>query len=95
MIKRVISFALYQPLFIVFGLILFVGAGLIAFKNLPVDPNRDLIPVSLLALNPSVLIVNASLPVQSLPELIAYARSNPNRMLAKRKAASEPKRNRL
>jgi tripartite-type tricarboxylate transporter receptor subunit TctC len=52
----------------------------VLFKNLPVDPNRDLIPVSLLALNPSVLIVNASLPVQSLPELIAYARANPGKL---------------
>jgi len=40
-IKRIISFALYQPLFIVFGLIVFVGAGLIAFKNLPVEAFPD------------------------------------------------------
>ncbi len=41
MIKRIISFALYQPLFIVFGLIVFVGAGLVAFKNLPVEAFPD------------------------------------------------------
>lgn len=52
----------------------------VLFKNLPVDPNRDLIPVSLLALNPSVLIVHAGLPIQSLPELIAYAKANPGKL---------------
>src|SRR5258708_39005868 len=41
MIKRIVSFALYQPLFIVFGLIVFVGAGLFAFKNLPVEAFPD------------------------------------------------------
>ena len=52
----------------------------VLFKNLPVDPNRDLLPVSLLALNPSVLIVHAGLPIQSLPELIAYAKANPGKL---------------
>ncbi len=41
MIKRIISFALYQPLFIVFGVIVFVSAGLVAFKNLPVEAFPD------------------------------------------------------
>jgi len=52
----------------------------VLFKNLPIDPNRDLLPVSLLALNPSVLIVHAGLPIQSLPDLIAYAKANPGRL---------------
>ena len=52
----------------------------VLFKNLPVDPNRDLLPVSLLALNPSVLIVHADLPIHTLPELIAYAKANPGKL---------------
>jgi len=40
-IKRIVSFALYQPLFIVLGMILFVGAGLIAFNRLPVEAFPD------------------------------------------------------
>jgi cobalt-zinc-cadmium resistance protein CzcA len=40
-IDRVVRFALYQPLFIVLGTILFVGGGLIAFKNLPVEAFPD------------------------------------------------------
>jgi heavy metal efflux system protein len=41
MIKRIVSFALQQPLFVVLGLLLFVGGGLIAFKNLPVEAFPD------------------------------------------------------
>ena len=52
----------------------------VLFKNLPVDPVRDLAPVSLAALNPSVLIVNASLPINSLQDLIAYAKANPGKL---------------
>jgi cobalt-zinc-cadmium resistance protein CzcA len=40
-IKRIVSFALHQPLFIVLGVILFVGGGIIAFKNLPVEALPD------------------------------------------------------
>ncbi len=60
-----------------------IGTNAVApslFKNLPVDPAKDLQPVSLLARNPSVLIVNSSLPIQTLPELIAYAKAHPGRL---------------
>src|SRR5919205_261944 len=41
MIKRIVSFALYQPLFVAIGLALFIGAGVWAFKNLPVEAFPD------------------------------------------------------
>ena len=41
MIKRIIAFALYQPLFVVLGVALFVGAGIWAFVNLPVEAFPD------------------------------------------------------
>jgi cobalt-zinc-cadmium resistance protein CzcA len=41
MIKRLIGFALGQPLFVILGLFVFVGGGLIAFKNLPVEAFPD------------------------------------------------------
>jgi len=41
MIKRIVSFALYQPLFIVLGTILFIGAGVAAFRGLPVEAFPD------------------------------------------------------
>ena len=37
MIKRLIGFALDQPLFVILGLFVFIGAGVIAFQNLPVE----------------------------------------------------------
>ena len=41
MIRRIISFALGKPLFIVLGLILFVAGGLAAFKSLPIEAFHD------------------------------------------------------
>jgi len=41
MIRRIVAFALYQPLFILLGLALFVGGGLWAFNNLPVEAFPD------------------------------------------------------
>src|SRR5438445_3984372 len=41
MIKRIVSFSLYQPLFIVLGVALFIGGVIWAFKNLPVEAFPD------------------------------------------------------
>ena len=41
MIKRLIGFALDQPLFVILGLFVFIGAGVIAFNNLPVEAFPD------------------------------------------------------
>ncbi|MCX7173103.1 MAG: CusA/CzcA family heavy metal efflux RND transporter [Proteobacteria bacterium] len=41
MIKRLVEFALRQPLFVVLGTLLFIGGGMIAFKNLPVEAFPD------------------------------------------------------
>jgi tripartite-type tricarboxylate transporter receptor subunit TctC len=44
------------------------------YKNLPYDPATDFVPLALAAQTPFVLIVNPALPVQSVAELIAYAK---------------------
>lgn len=41
MIKKIVSFALTQPLFVILGTVLFIGAGVIAFKQLPVEAFPD------------------------------------------------------
>src|SRR5207245_10543994 len=41
MIRRIVSCSLYQPLFIVLGVALFVGGGIWAFKSLPVEAFPD------------------------------------------------------
>ena len=54
MIKRIVSFALYQPLFIALGLAVFIIAGAFAFKNLPVEAFPDVTDtqVTVIALQP-------------------------------------------
>ena len=41
------------------------------------DPLVDLIPVALLARSPTAMVVNASLPVKTVQEFIAYAKTRP------------------
>lgn len=47
------------------------------YKDLPFDVARDLAPISLCARTPSVLVVNAALPVSTLREFIDFAKRNP------------------
>ncbi len=56
------------------------GVAPVLFKNFPVDPVKDLQPISILAFNPSVLIVNSTLPIHSVKELILYAKNNPGKL---------------
>jgi tripartite-type tricarboxylate transporter receptor subunit TctC len=44
------------------------------------DPATDFAPVSLLAKQPFLLVVNPKLPVKTLAELIDYARANPGKL---------------
>jgi tripartite-type tricarboxylate transporter receptor subunit TctC len=46
-------------------------------KTLPYDPANDFTPVALVASVPFVLVVNPSLPVRSVADLIALARERP------------------
>ena len=48
--------------------------------NLPYDPVKDFLPVSLLAVNPTLLVVNSSVPVSSVKELIALGRAKPGQL---------------
>jgi tripartite-type tricarboxylate transporter receptor subunit TctC len=50
------------------------------YKNLRYDPLTDLQPVILIAESPSVLLVNSNLPVKSVSELLALARSKPGKL---------------
>ncbi|SRR5712692_4156219 len=43
--------------------------------SLPYDPVKDFTPISLVATIPHVLVVNASLPVNSVQELVRYAKA--------------------
>lgn len=54
MIKRLVTFALHQPLFVVLMAALFVGGGLVAFHNLPIEAFPDVsdIQVNVITLYP-------------------------------------------
>src|SRR6267154_1637533 len=43
------------------------------------DPVKDFAPISLLARQPFVLVVNNALPVKTVPELIDYIRARPDK----------------
>ena len=50
------------------------------YKNLAYDPLADFAPVALIADIPQLVVVRADLGVNSLAELIAYARKNPGKL---------------
>jgi tripartite-type tricarboxylate transporter receptor subunit TctC len=50
------------------------------YRTMPFSPERDLVPVALVAAVPIVLMVPASSPVTSLGELIALAKREPGRL---------------
>ncbi len=50
------------------------------YSKLPYDLERDLMPVTLVAVVPNVVVVNPRLPINSITELIAYAKANPGKL---------------
>jgi tripartite-type tricarboxylate transporter receptor subunit TctC len=49
------------------------------YSKLPYDPIKDFEPVTLLATQPNMLVVNPSLPVKNVAELIALLKANPDK----------------
>jgi len=50
------------------------------FSKLPYDPVKDFAPVALVLEAEGLLVVHPSVPTQSVPELIAFARANPGKL---------------
>jgi tripartite-type tricarboxylate transporter receptor subunit TctC len=50
------------------------------YANLPYDPVKDFAPVSLVGAVTSVVVVTASLPVNTIAELVAWAKANPGKL---------------
>ena len=50
------------------------------YSKMPYDAVKDFAPISLVAITPNVLVVNASLPVNSAKEFIAYAKANSGKL---------------
>jgi tripartite-type tricarboxylate transporter receptor subunit TctC len=49
-------------------------------NKLSFDSLRDLVPVAGIIRFPNVVVVNPSLPIKTIPELIAYAKANPGKL---------------
>jgi len=56
------------------------AASVALYKNLSYDPRVDFEPVMLVATTPMVLLVRKSLPVDTLKNLIAYAKEHPRKV---------------
>jgi len=54
--------------------------GPFAIAKMPFDPNRDLALITTVVRVPEVVVVNPALPVNTLAELIAYAKANPGKV---------------
>jgi tripartite-type tricarboxylate transporter receptor subunit TctC len=50
------------------------------YKSLPYDPVKDFAPLSMTTAYPYILVVNADLPVKTLQEFVALAKSRPGAM---------------
>lgn len=50
------------------------------FKSLPYDPMKDFTPVAKVAEVPFVVLAHPSVPAKTLPELVAYAKANPDKL---------------
>ncbi|HZR04089.1 MAG TPA: tripartite tricarboxylate transporter substrate binding protein [Burkholderiales bacterium] len=50
------------------------------YPNVPYTVGKDIIPVSMVASTPMVLVVGPKLPVKTFPDLIAYLKANPGKV---------------
>ena len=50
------------------------------YKSLDYDPIKSFAPIAMVIYAPQMLAVHPSMPVNSLPELVAYAKSNPRKV---------------
>jgi tripartite-type tricarboxylate transporter receptor subunit TctC len=50
------------------------------YPTLPFDPVRDFAPVTMVAYSPHILVVNPAVPVNSMQELVALAKSKPGKL---------------
>ncbi|TFY98649.1 Bug family tripartite tricarboxylate transporter substrate binding protein [Ramlibacter rhizophilus] len=57
-----------------------VSIAPITMKAMPYDPVKDLQPITLVGQVPFVLVVNPSVPANTLSEFIAHAKANPGKL---------------
>jgi len=56
------------------------GINSAVYKKLPYDAVKDFAPVTMVASTPNIIVVNNSVPVKNLQELIALAKAEPGKL---------------
>jgi tripartite-type tricarboxylate transporter receptor subunit TctC len=56
------------------------GINAAVYAKLPYDIQKDFAPVSQIAIAPNVMVINPSVPANSVAEFIAYAKANPGKL---------------
>jgi len=51
-----------------------------SLMKLNYDPHKDLLPVTLAAISPGVMVVHPSIPVKNVKELVAFAKARPGEL---------------
>ncbi|MCD0503783.1 Bug family tripartite tricarboxylate transporter substrate binding protein [Bordetella petrii] len=62
------------------GNIAIMGINPVVYKNNPIDPLKDLTPITKTVNVNYVLVLNPQVPARSAAELIAYAKANPGKL---------------
>lgn len=57
-----------------------IAFGPYMYKKMPYQPAKDLLPIVLTTSQPNVLAVNASVPAKTLPEFVAWARQQGDKL---------------
>jgi tripartite-type tricarboxylate transporter receptor subunit TctC len=57
-----------------------LAANRTLFKSLGYDPEKDFAPISLFAILPNVVVINAKLPPKTLTDFVDYARQHPKEL---------------
>lgn len=57
-----------------------VTSSVSLMKSLPYHPLRDFTPIGLNAVLHSAVVINPSLPINSIPELVVYAKADPGKL---------------
>ena len=57
-----------------------LGTNTILFDKLPYDPQKDFMPVSQIAFQPTVIVGRTELPYRNLKEMVEYAKANPGKI---------------
>lgn len=63
-----------------FGNIVTMAINRSLIAKMPYNPDKDLQPVAVLSQVPNVLVVRQSLPINSVRDLVIYAKSHPDRL---------------